>query len=258
MGSLWDGHASQHTRFQIVARTDDAPLSFFAGHPRRSDHTGKKIDLGYQDGTGRYVQSAQFDATYIVAAFIPEDDPADHVYFRYPAGHAPEPVAEGTWAVRTPRALILLRPFGGEAAIAPSAPHGKNQAETIEIFQVRGRRVGMVIEVFDREDIPDDLPAWLAAHPAADTGAWADRGAIRYRMRDGRDIEFVFNPDPEGDRHGDRPARVAINGQPLDLDWPWVWGGPLVRLENRILTVSDGRGGFVIDFTGDLPVYRPL
>jgi hypothetical protein len=44
----------------------------------------------------------------------------------------------------------------------------------------------------------------------------------------------------------------------MDMNWPWVWGGPLVHLEHRVLRVTDGRIGFEIDFTKSLPVYRPL
>lgn len=256
MGSLWDAHASQHTRFQIVVRQDGAPLSFFAGHPRRSDHTGQRTDLGYADGTGRYVQSAQIGATAVVAAFIPEGESADHVFFLFPEGRAPQRTGD-VWTVRLPKALILLHPFGGEAAVGPSAPFGKNNAQTLEVFQVRGRRVGFVIEVFDAEELPQDVEAWLAKRPAPDTARWASDGEIRCLLRDGREMAFTFDPDPQGDRHGDRAARVSLQGNPLDLNWPWVWGGPIVRLENRVLTVTDGTEGFAIDFTGPRPQYRP-
>jgi len=258
MGSLWDAHASQHTRFQIVVRRQELPLSFFGAHPRQSDASGRKAGIGYKDGTGRYVQSAQVGATYLMAAFIPEDEPIDHVYFRFPQGHAPTPVSGGAWAIHAPTATILLRPFGGTASVGPSAPHGKDNAETIEIFQVRGRRVGYIVEVFDAEEAPADLAAWTAAHTGPDDSAWAARGQIRYRLRDGRELSFTFNPDPQADRHGDRLAACALDDQPMDMNWPWVWGGPLVHLEHRVLRVTDGRIGFEIDFTKSLPVYRPL
>ncbi len=254
MGSLWDAHASQHTRFQIVVRQDGAPLSFNAGHPRQSDHNGQKTGLGYGDGTGRYVQSAQIGATAVVAAFIPEDEAADHVFFRFPEGYTPKKIGE-MWLVQLPKALIALRPFGGEASVGPSAPFGKNN-ETMNVFQVRGRRVGFVVEAFDAEETPGDAIARLSNRPAPDTTRWADSGEIRCLLRDGRELVFVFNPDPTGDRHGDRAARVTLDGRLYDLDWPWVWGGPLVRLENRALSVTDGKDGFEIDFTGDLPQYR--
>lgn len=258
LGTLWDAHASQHSRFQLVVRQPGgAPLSFTAGHPRQSDHNGQKTGIGYRDGTGRYVQSAQIGATTVVAAFIPADDPADHVFLRFPQGHAPERVG-ADWVVRTDGAVVILRPFGGETSVGPSLPHGKNNSETIDIFQVKGRRPGFIMEVFSPAELKGDVAAWLTAHPAPNVAAWESAGELRYQLRDGREMRFAFQPDPAGDRHGDRLARVWLNGQEMDLNWPWVWGGPVVRLEKRVLTVSDGQSGFVIDFTGDLPRYRPL
>ncbi|MCX7669116.1 MAG: hypothetical protein N2439_03475, partial [Anaerolineae bacterium] len=258
LGSLWDAHASQHTRFQLVVRQPNAaPLSFTAGHPRQSDHNGQKTGIGYRDGTGRYVQSAQIGPTAVIAAFIPPDDPADHVFLRFTEGHAPEPVGRD-WVIRLAGATVVLRPFGGDASVGPSLPHGRNNSETIEIFKVAGQRVGFVVEVLTAPELERGLDAWLAAHPPPEAAQWLSAGELRYRLRDGRELRFVFQPDPAGDRHGDRLARVELDGQPMDLNWPWVWGGPLVRLEGRVLSVTDGREGFGIDFTGDLPRYRPF
>ena len=41
------------------------------------------------------------------------------------------------------------------------------------------------------------------------------------------------------------------------MEWPGAWGGPFMKLQGRVLSVNDGRDGFIIDFTGELPVYKP-
>ena len=48
---------------------------------------------------------------------------------------------------------------------------------------------------------------------------------------------------------------ASINGTTLDFDaWP-ISQSPYVKCSNRVLHVNDGRSGFTIDWSGDLPEY---
>lgn len=78
MGSLLNGHGSQISRFSIVVATDAGGVAFSGGHPRKSDHTGKKTGIGYADGNSRYTQFAQAGPTAISMSLSPEGE--EHQY----------------------------------------------------------------------------------------------------------------------------------------------------------------------------------
>lgn len=72
----------------------------------------------------------------------------------------------------------------------------------------------------------------------------------------GRTLRMKFSPDEGGDAHGDRLADVNIDGKPVPANgWP-LYSGPFVTQQPGVLTLTDGSDGYVVDFTGDLPVYR--
>jgi hypothetical protein len=37
-----------------------------------------------------------------------------------------------------------------------------------------------------------------------------------------------------------------------------IYSGPFVKLANSVLEISDGKEGYAVDFSGDLPVYQNL
>lgn len=81
IGTLWNGHGSQITRFMIAAKSDEGGVVITGGNPRRSDHTGKKTGIGFQDGNSRYTQFAASHNTVISMALAPEDDTDAHFSF---------------------------------------------------------------------------------------------------------------------------------------------------------------------------------
>ncbi len=261
MGSLWDGHSSQHTRFQVTVATDDGAMSFTAGHPRKSDHTGKKIGIGFRDGAGRYVQSAQIGSTYIMLAKAPNDEPDDSqfVYFKYPKGAHAEKVADG-WYVFSPDGVkdaLLVRAIGGEVEIGKDVPgKGDKPEPNNEMMVVKGQNVGLIVEAIQiKSDAENEA---LLKKLKLDASGWPGKNTVSYVNKDGKNISVTFNPDPDGDRHGDRMAKVKVDGKAFNPGWEKPWGGPLMTLEDHVLTVTDGKDGFVVDFTGDLPVYKPM
>jgi hypothetical protein len=249
LGSLWNAHASQHTRFMIAAETPAGAVTFTGGHPRQSDHTGQKTGLGFRDGTGRYVQSAQLGDTYLAMALVPDADEADYAYFAYPPECVPE--TQGDWTLfRAGESVVAVHALGMAAELATTPPDKKGVTEPLLRF--RGRRTGFFVVVGGAE-----LPAALAQR-VPDTRRFETDLVVAWRTADGRSATAAFNPDPNGDLHGDRACRFAVDGAPVDLSAWSIFGGPFVRQTPGRLQVSDGKRGFAVDFTGDLPVYSDL
>lgn len=267
MGSLWRGHGSQMSRMGIAVRTDDGGVLVTGGHPRRSDHEGRKIDFGYADGTGRYTQSAQVGPAYLCLARTPDDDPIDYCYVSVPVGVGL--TAVGPWqTMQVGSVTIAVQGIGAPAQVSQTELTDKQQADNQKqlssgkparheprpLIRVPGRRSGFVIEVLPTLDA--DAVAMALAATRLDTSRFDEVMAVTYTSAAGRTVEMTFNPDPDGDRHADRHARVVIDGAPLAFDsWP-IASGPLVEQTPGRLRVSDGRDGFEIDFTAELPAYR--
>jgi len=255
MGTLWDGHASQHHRFQVVIDTDRGGVTMTAGHPRKSDHNGKKTGLGFTDGNSRYAQFAQVGPTALLMANIPEGEEADYLFVTIPDKAEVRKFEEGY--VLDPGdgaggAIVVVRPVGGAAEVVEAPPTKKQHAT--RLIKITGRRVGCAIEVLDAGGDPVDR-ARLIENTALDLGRLRD-GSFTYTNQQGRTIGFTFNPDPDGDRHGDRMAKVTVDGKPVE--WPdAVYDGPYVHQAGGVLAVNDGENGFVIDFSGDTPIYKP-
>jgi hypothetical protein len=255
MGSMWDAHRSQLARFQIAAEGPDGAVTFIGGHPRKSDHRGAKTGAGFFDGTGRYIQSAQTGATYVAMARVPEDDELDYAYFLLPAGA--EPKRAGDWFVVTVgKTVVAVRPIAGRAELT-EIDAGKKLG-TLRALKFPGRRTGFIVEAADDTTTPAaaDLVRALAKTRLDAAGLAKDPMTLSYTNVRGRTISMAFDPDPTGDEHGSRAAKVRLDGTPVDLaSWP-IYSGPFVEQRPGVLTVNDGREGYTIDFTGDLPKYK--
>jgi len=257
MGTLWNGYASQHTRFQIVVPTEAGGVTLTAGHPRKSDHTGKKTGLGYADGISRYAQFAQVGSTTIILAKLPADEESRHLFLTLPEQAVVSTLDGGAYAVGiNDKVWLKVSKLGGAIQEHPAEGEGKHRIpRTLRTEAVKpddGSGVGaLVIEAISdmRGDAVKDA-AKFEADPGKPTATYTDRH--------GKRITMTFNPDPDGDNHGDRPAEVAVDGVPIDFK---AWSestisGPYVHQSGGVMSINDGTDGFVIDFTGDLPVYK--
>jgi hypothetical protein len=250
IGSLWDGHTSQLTRFQIAVPSAEGGQVFSGGHPRKSDHTGKKTGIGYADGTGRYLQSAQVGPTYMALAVAPEDEEHQYTYFRFPSDLSPQRM--GDWYVfGVGQAIVAARPLTDAAAEVTEV---EQKRDTVKMLQFPGRVSGFIVEVMPKASAGQVARKLQSTQL---TGKVEQDQRFTYRNTEGEKIDFQFNPDPNGDMHGERLAKVSVDGEAIDYDSWDVFGGPFVHLEDQVLTVNDGRDGFVVDFSGDQPVYKP-
>ncbi len=257
MGSLWNGHGGQMSRFQIVAGTPDGGVPFTGGHP-----TGYK----YKDGGGKYDQTAQVGAVHVLLSRIAKDDPVGYVFFSLPEG-VEKPTRHGEWYVITAgKTYLALLPLSEKSEIGKTelSPKQKQRnAKAIEqgkdprytpkpILKLHGPSTGWVLVTGDAGtyDSPDAFKASLGKRKV-DVSGWPTKGHVSFVTPDGRDTRVSYQ---EGK---DRPA-VAIDGTVVDYDqWDAVYAGPYVKQDDGVLRVTDGKDGFIVDFTGEKPVYKP-
>ncbi|MGC9454086.1 MAG: hypothetical protein ACP5HU_04405 [Phycisphaerae bacterium] len=253
MGTLWNGHGSQITRFQVVAAGEDGGMVFSGANPRKSDHRGQKTGIGFADGNGRYSQFAASGPVAVHIACAPADDTEAHYsFFRYPENV--EPQRQGQWWLfAAGKTTVALYPLGGDAETA-ELDAGRDR--TINALRIPGRNTGFVVRVLD-SDVPGEADtAARLRQVQVDTSRFADEQAVTVNDA-GKVLTVRFNPAEDSDRHGNRPPHVSIDGEEVTFgDWA-VYDGPYVQQDDGVLRVNDGRDGFEIDFTGDLPVYRP-
>jgi hypothetical protein len=267
MGTLWNGHGSQITRFNIVAAGDKAgAIAFTGGSPGRSDHTGKPIDFGYADGIGRWDQTCQVGPTHICLSRVPDDQEPAYAFFTLPAG-ATRPRRQGRWwFIQANKTYLAIHSLGGEGhlgettltegqktANAGEVAKGRtprNKPEPILIFP--GRKTGFVVETADVTTYAtlDAFAKAVTANTAPDTAAMADKLAVKYRTLAGKAVEMRFDEDA-------RQPAVSIDGKAVSYEnWP-VYDSPYLKLDKGVLTVNDGKEGFVVDCSGQTPVYKP-
>jgi hypothetical protein len=239
IGTMWNGHGSQLTRFQIAVESDKGAVTFTGGNPRKSDHTGAKVGIGLDYGTGRYTQFAAMGPTGMSLSRCPEDDAeAAYSYVTVPEGI--EPKAVKGWQTMTMGATtVAIYPIGGTAELTQTETDKRGQST--RYLKIAGNQTGFVAHV----------------------GALADLDVIKVEGTtvtgtDGRKLEMTFVPASGGDAHGNQLASVKIGGQAVDTtNWP-IYSGPFVKLEKGVLTVSDGKDGYTVNFSGELPVYGPI
>jgi len=275
MGTLWNGHGGQITRFQLVAAGGGGPRSvgagggggipFTGGSPGRSDHTGKQIDFGYADGIGRWDQTCQVGPTHVCISDIPPDQQPAYAFFTLPEAAGKPEQHRRWWFLQAGATYLALYPLGGDGQVGRTTLTEREKAANAKevekgrtaryapqpILIFPGRRTGFVLETADADRYPtmEAFRKAVLAGAAPDTSRLADRLAVSYRTLAGRAIAMRFD-DAAG-----QPA-VSIDGKAVSYaDWP-VYDGPYLKLARGVMTVADGREGFAVDCTGDLPVYK--
>lgn len=251
LGSLWNGFGGQITRFQLVAGSPSGGIVFTGGNPRASDHTGKIGGISYQDGGGRYDQSAQVGAAYVSLSRIPDDEPLAYSFFSLPEGVTPEKRGNW-WVMRAGDTFIGLYGLGERAVLGQTdAAPGDTKAKPAPVLRFEGRRTGFVLQTGDSSAYPtlDAFAAALERRAKVDTSRFAQTMAVTYATLDAQTVSVQYQT-------GQERAAVRIDGKPVDYSaWP-IYDGPYITQKDGALSVNDGNDGFVIDFTGDLPVYK--
>jgi hypothetical protein len=231
-------------------------VSFTGGHP---------TEWKYEDGNGKYDQSAQCGGTYLSLCAIPEDEPLAYSFFSAP-DEATAPVRKGAWWVmQAGGAYLGIHPLSAESALgesdlgprekeanAKAKEQGKEpRHRPFPILRFAGRLTGFVLETSDSDNFPS-LEAFaeaLQGKVRVELDAWAASRQVTVKNLAGRSI--VARRGKAG------RAEVQIDGRPMTFEsWP-VYDGPYLRQKDSVLSVNDGAEGFVVDFSGALPVYKP-
>jgi hypothetical protein len=257
-GVFADGRVfDQRTRLQLVAASVRGGVVFTGGHPWQNH---------YQDRKGKYDQRAQAGAAVVCLSRIPEDDGPPFAFFSIPEG-ASGPVARGGWMfMRAGETFLALFGLGEKAVVGESGlnedqkkanqhevEHGRPpKHKPFPVLRFEGRRTGFVLQAGDTTEFAT-LEAFMAAVAArcrVDASKWPDGNEVVFGPLDGRTLAVKYVEGAE------RPE-VRIAGRPVDYAaWP-VYGGPYLKQEGGVLVVNDGREGFVVDCSGERPVYRP-
>jgi hypothetical protein len=256
LGSLWNGYGGQMARLQMVVSGRDGGISFTGGHPYR---------YKYADGNGRYDQSAQWGSSYISMSAIPPDEPHAYSFFSIPEG-ATDPETSGGWTVmRASAAFVGLHPLASPPVVGKSDLTNKlkeeNQErvasgkpathEEIRILRFNGRKTGFILQTADMDSYADlDAFKNALARTTVDTSSFSRNMEVSYTSISNDAIRMRYVPKGQ-------QAEVSINGEVVDYSaWP-IFSGPYVYLSDSVLRVTDGRNGYMVDFSGDTPKYAP-
>jgi len=294
LGALAGGGGQTTTRFGLVVRGPDGPILLTGGHPtgfRRGAGAGRYDQSAVVGATCVCLSRIPDDAEPAYSHFLlPEaaDEPQQvgpWVALR---------VGEVLLAVRAVGEAAEIGPIdlppeqakvNAERAKMGQGPRYRSPT----VVKFPGRRTGFVLAVAEAKD--HENPRAFAVHlnsrtrlraegfaapeaaPGAPAGAadgasthdaagspagTADAaGPMRVRYVDptGREIEVTYQPGALAPAVRTR----KIGGPWSDLPTPTaVYDGPFVRCAGGVLRVQDGQDGFVVDFTGDWPAYKPL
>jgi len=249
IGTLWNGHGSQLTRFMVAINTDTGPVTLTGGNPRCSDHTGAKTGLGFADGNGRYTQFAAHDNIVVCLSNAPEDDKdAGYSFLRLPDGVEPKLADGGWWTMTIGQTVVGVYPLGGTPEVAATLPD--KRGNTVRMLKIPGARTGFVLQVVTAAEAKALTKAKVEA-PKFD----ADMD-VTCTGPDGKTLRAKFRPAGNGDAHGNQFAEVSIDNAAVDATKWLAYGGPFVLQKERNLTVSDGVESYIVEFAGELPVYR--
>ena len=122
----------------------------------------------------------------------------------------------------------------------------------MRILKFIGRPTGFIVETADLDALktPARFGGLLTTKTGLSASRFAEAGEITYRNLAGKRIRMKYQ---DGQGH----AQVWIDGKAVEFgEWP-VYDGPYVTQTDSVLTVNDGKEGFIIDCRGDLPVYKP-
>jgi hypothetical protein len=253
LGCLWKGFGGQVTRLQLAVRGSQGALSFAGGSPvGRNDGDGSTQRWKHFDGNGMYDQTAAIGPAAVCLTRLPEGEVVDYAALTLPSGVTPE-LHQGWWVMRAGDAWVAVHGLGavGELAIGGSDPEAKKKPAEVPILRFAGRRVGFILQAAEATTYAD-LPAFAAALAGqpVDQGDFARQQRVSFTALTGQRLAFAWN------EAGETPSVCADGLDVATANWP-VYAGPIVRLADSVLTISDGRDGYQVDFSGELPIYRP-
>ncbi len=220
-------------RFQLAVRSAAGTLTFTAGTSQADDD-------------GRYDQTAQIGSALIRLVRLPND--AAYAYFALPASlaaDAPPVLDNHWWILKAGSTWVGVRGLSGAGSLGEhEIPGAGRSAGVIPALKFPGKIGGFVLMVGESTAYADRA-AFAAA--LAKTGFTTDPG-VAFTGLDGKAVTVRWQDAGPGPTVTiDGATRPALRG---------IISGPLIRCDESVLSVSDGKDGFLVDVSGDLPVYR--
>ncbi len=265
MGSLWRGHGGQATRFSAVATSANGAQVIFGGTPiGRNDGSGNIQRYKYEDGNGRYDQTAMVGGTHVCLSVLPDDEPLDYAFVTLPEGVVPEQ-HDGWWVMPLGDAWVGIHGVvhGGELGESHLTERQQQQNQQRldagqeirhhprPLLRFPGHRTGFVLTLLP-VGLATDAASARAALEAQSLTVDAEALAAAFTTQDGRAVQVAYRPEQ---RQGAEPA-VIIDGEAVNIDQWAVGSGPKVAQEDGILRLWDGQQGYQIDVTGAEPVWQ--
>ncbi len=263
---LADPILRNHVPFGIAWRTGDEQNLLRFVHPywytaRVDEETGEP--LGREDwlGVSPFMRMVHWENAAIVLCEIPEIDPfadaiPDKGSPKFFSERTPECIRElqfyaplsvderteegGVIFLREGDVYLAIRPLAGEAHWEDAAWEGWQR------LVLPGAVTGAAVELGDAEEF-GSFEGFRQKVLATEARIEGDTAS--FRTTRGHELSVAF-------AEGTWLPNASVNGARLDFErWP-TCESPWLSVRDRVLDANDGREGFTIDFTGDLPVYE--
>ncbi len=253
LGTMWwsEDVCTQLLRMQLGAKTEDGAIGFTGSAPGTyNDQRRYKAGQGTHimrpsmqvdpRTVATYVQYSQVGPTVICMAAFGSRAVDRFTYFSTPV----EFIQFGHW-----RAARAGETFVGVLPLTETVE--ERTLGDLDAMVFPGDESGFVLQTADTNSFGS-----LAEFGAAlekldiDLSDWDESMKVAVETMDGRTVTMRY-------RRSRDHADVSIDGEPVSYENWREYDGPHVRQADGVLKVFDGTDGFLIDFTGDMPVYKP-
>jgi hypothetical protein len=243
-----DPGGNQITVWKLTCRTEAGNVTFGGGHPY----------WGGPEGKSPWDQVIQSRGALLNYTLIPQEKISDkggtECRFYAPVSIEPPVVREAWSFFRAGRSYVAVRPFTSTFEWREPDSDPKHPWREYRVMWIPGMNTGFVVDTgtADRYSSFDAFQEAILTETELDVTSRMRDEIVRYTSLAGDRIVMKFDAD------GLRP-KGSINEVALDWegDWP-VFDGPYLNQKSGsgVLEVSDGREGYVVDFSGEWPVYR--
>ncbi|TVR15738.1 MAG: hypothetical protein EA401_02290 [Planctomycetota bacterium] len=257
LGTAWyaDDVCSQmiHLRAAATNAEGSNATSIVAGWPglkdgRQTLMEGHCAVFGRKDNPqnhpyvrARHGQFAQIDNIAVGVADFPADAPDPWLYVTT-RGNVSQ--SNGWYIFSMGAATVAVYPLG-EAETAREGDH--------RLIRIHGgpgnRRAGFVLAMWDDVALAAAGVGNGMDRIAVDSSQWSSERRVGIRTLAGTTASVRHRPDQHF-------AEVLVNDQAPVRDR--MYRSPYVNAAQTQLAISDGRQGYLIDVSGDVPRYRPL
>lgn len=274
LGTLWYGEdkCAQVGRFQGAIRTGNGAVGFTGGTVGQQNGRDR-----WTEGQGSLIESLttghrhpitwRIEPSFVqvgpVAACIArfeDDSPNKFTFVSIPRGARPTQAGKW-WTMSVGNVQVAVRPFSDQVEVARS--------DAFQYLKIGGNPSGFLVAVSDGTT-PVDL---RALESSLDLSKFQSDETIAFKVPDGRAVTMKYTrpkrpTSQEVKQTGQRGAfsvhecqvyhrpLVTIDDATVSYDDAPIHASPFLFQDQGRLLVNDGKNGFIVDFSGNAPVYR--